>query len=102
MAIGETGVEPLYTGGVFDIANIGDYSGLVESRFGIHLVRLDDIREAHHLPFEDVEAGIIKLLEGEYRKLSAKEFNSRFQITNDAYIDGDAMDTLFGTLKTAE
>jgi parvulin-like peptidyl-prolyl isomerase len=74
----------------------------VESRFGIHLVRLDDIREAHHLPFEDVEAGIIKLLEGEYRKLSAKEFNSRFQITNDAYIDGDAMDTLFGTLKTAE
>jgi peptidyl-prolyl cis-trans isomerase C len=102
MVIGETGVEPRYTGGVFDIANIGDYSGLVESRFGIHLVRLDDIREAHHLPFEDVEAGIIKLLEGEYRKLSAKEFNARFQITDDAYINGDAMDTLFGKFKAAE
>ena len=102
MALGETGVEPLYTGGVFEIENIGDYSGLVESRFGIHLVRLDGIREAHHLPFEDVEAGIIKLLEGEYRKLSAKEFNSRFQITDDAYIDGAAMDELLGKFKTAD
>ena len=74
----------------------------IYTRLGIHLVRLDDIREAHHLPFEDVEAGIIKLLEGEYRKLSAKEFNARFQITDDAYINGYAMDTLFGTLKTAE
>ncbi len=100
MELGEEGVEPHYTGGVFSIDKIGDYSDLVETRFGVHIIRLDGIRESHYLPYEDLKDGIIQRLENEFKMLSAKEFNAKFQITDDAYIDGAAMEAIFEPYKT--
>ena len=102
MEMGEAGVTPPYSGGLFEISKTGEYADLVESQFGVHIIRLDGIRESHYLPYEEVKDTIITRLENEYRKLSAKDFNSQFIITDKAFIDGKAMDEIFAPYKTTQ
>jgi len=102
MFLGEPGVSPPYTGGVFEIDEIGGYSELVSTQFGVHIVRLDGIQEAHFLPYADVKDKIISDLEVDYRKLAIKDFTTGFNITDDAVIDGAAMEKIFSRYQTAK
>lgn len=101
MVKGDTGTEPYYLQGTFKIAEVGDLA-MVDTRFGIHIIRLDDIKPAHYLPYDQVKAKVISALENEYKKLSAKEFDAKFRISNDAFIDGAAMDEIFEPFKTVK
>ncbi len=96
---GDAGVEPYYVQATFEIAEVGGMI-MADTRFGIHIIRLDKLKPQRYLPFD--EAGIIATLENEYKKLAAKEFDAKFRITDDAYIDGPAMDDIFSKYKTAE
>lgn len=100
MKLGEAGVEPSYTGGVFSIAEKGEYSDLVDSRYGLHIIRLDDVKESNYLPYEQVKDKILADLQAEYRELALKDFEAQFRMTDKAYIDGDAMDELFKPYQT--
>ncbi len=44
------------------LKNIGDISGLVESEYGYHILKLVSIKEAGEIPFEDVRADIEELV----------------------------------------
>ena len=101
MTYGQNDVTPPYSGGVFSVEKIGDYADLVESEFGVHIIRLDGIRESYYLAFEEVKGAIIQRLQGEYKKLSAKDFNAKFQISDGAFIDGAAMESVFEQYKAA-
>lgn len=98
-SLGGKGVEPHYTGGAFEIDEVGQYSDLVETQMGVHLIRLDGIREEHYLPFEEVKDDIVANLRREYRKLAMKEHEAQLMISDDAYIDGPAMDEILGPYK---
>jgi peptidyl-prolyl cis-trans isomerase C len=100
IALGDTSVTPPYSGALFEIESIGEYSELVDSPFGVHIIRLDGIRETHYLPFAEVKERIVTELQNDYKKLSAKAFNARFIITDEAMIDGAAMDKIFEPYKT--
>jgi peptidyl-prolyl cis-trans isomerase C len=91
---GEPNVAGPYSAGVFEIEKIGDYSDLVSSKYGIHIIRLDGIEEQHYLPFEEVKANIISDLETEYTKLSIKDFTSKFNMTKDVVIDRAAVEKI--------
>lgn len=93
--LGESGVSPPYTGGVFEIENVGEYSELVGTQFGVHIIRLDGIQEAYFKPFDEVKDKIVEDLESEYKQLAMKDYLSKLQLSDKAYIDGDAMDKLF-------
>lgn len=99
-SLGESGVSPHYTGGAFEIENIGEYSSVVDSQYGLHIIRLDGVKEAHHKPYEDVRINIIVALKGEYLEASAKEFDASFRITDDGMIDGKAMEEIFAPFKS--
>jgi peptidyl-prolyl cis-trans isomerase C len=99
-SLGEAGVSPHYTGGAFEIENVGEYSSVVDTKFGLHIIRLDAVKEAHHKPYEEVKPAITAALIGEYRSASAKEFDASFRITDDAMIDGKAMEEIFGPFKS--
>jgi parvulin-like peptidyl-prolyl isomerase len=101
LKMGEPHVAPPYLGGLFSIEEIGGYSDVVDTQFGLHIIRLDDIEEAHYLPWEEVKDDIIKRLQGEYRELAAKEFKARFRLSDEVRIDGDAMEAIFEPYKTA-
>ncbi len=98
-SLGGKGVEPRYTGGAFDIEQIGGYSGLVETQFGIHIIRLDDIREAHYKTYDEVRDTIVATLTQEFRKLAVQEFEASLAISDDAYINGPVVDELLAPYK---
>jgi len=101
VAMGETSVSPPYIVGLFEIDSIGGYSEIVNTQFGVHIIRLDDIRESYYEPFEKVQAKIVEDLETEYRKLAIKNFRAQYNLSDEAYIDGDAMDKIFSKYRTA-
>jgi peptidyl-prolyl cis-trans isomerase C len=94
VAYGELGVSPRYTNGLFSIASVGEYSDLVSTQFGIHIIRLDGIQEKSYKPYEEVKADIIKELEAEYISLSMKEYVGGFNITENAVIDEEAIEMI--------
>ena len=95
-------VDPYYLQAVFEIEAVGENSGLMDSNFGIHIIRLDGIREKSHLPFAEVKDVIIAELELEYKKLAAKEFDAKFRLTEKAFIDKAAMEDIFSPYQPAE
>lgn len=96
---GMKGVDPYYSQAVFELDEVGQHSGLVDSTFGIHIIRLDEVKPASRLPFEEVKDKIIADLELTYRQLAAREFDARYRLTDDAYINGDEMDRIFQEYK---
>ena len=100
-SLGEKGVEPRYTGGAFDIAEVGGYSDLVETQFGVHIIRLDDIQPEHYRTFEEVRPAILQSLRAEYQKLAVQDFEANLMISDEGYINGDVVDALLAPYKAA-
>ncbi|GAB3322383.1 peptidylprolyl isomerase [Haliea atlantica] len=100
-SLGEKGVEPRYTGGAFDIEEVGAYSDLVETQFGVHIIRLDDVQKAHYKSFEEVRDLIIRTLRGEYVKAAVKDYESSLSLSDEVRIDGAAMEDIFAPYKSA-
>ncbi len=94
VAFGEQGVSPRYSEGVFSIENVGEYSELVNSEFGIHIIRLDGIQEKSYKSFDEVKGTIVKELEDEYRRLAMKDFVAQFQMSEDTVIDNEAIQAI--------
>ena len=102
LSMGEPQVAPQYLGALFEIEKAGQYSGIVDTRFGLHIIRADEIREAYYKPYEEVEEQIIATLRGEYIELQAKQFDASFKISDKAYIDGDAMEEIFAPYQSEQ
>lgn len=102
IAFGEDGVSPRYSQGAFSIDKVGEYSDIVNSEFGLHIIRLDGIQEKSYKPFDEVKAGMIKDMENEYRRLAMKDFVSQFQMTEQVKIDEESIDAILEPYKSAE
>ena len=94
-------VAPEYIEAVFGLQAEGDHTGVTPSRFGYHIIRLDEIKPPHYRPFEEAKDDIIAAIRQEYHELNAKAFDARFRISDDAVIDGQAMEEIFAPYKTA-
>jgi len=88
-------VDPYFLQAALGLNEVGEYSDLVDSKFGIHIIRLEELQEKTYLPFDDVKEAIIADLRYEYKVLAAKEFDARFRLTDKAYIDKAAMEKIF-------
>ena len=101
MGKGEPNIASPYLGGLFAIEEVGGYSTVVDTQFGLHIIRLDDIQPAYYKEWPEVKDEIIQRLEADYRELAAKEFKLRFRMSEDVRIDGPAMEEIFAPYKTA-
>jgi len=99
---GMKGVDPYYVQALFQIEEVGGYSGVVDSTFGLHIIRLDAIEDKSYKPFDEVRDAIIADLEVQYQTLAAKEFDAKYRLSDKAYINKDAMDRIFSSYKPAE
>lgn len=102
IAYGQPEVAAPYSQGLFQIEQIGDYSELVKTQFGIHIIRYDGVQEEYFLPYEEVEQQIVAYLSTEYRRLSISKFLEQFNMTDTTFIDGEAMEAIFAPYKRAE
>lgn len=98
----QEGVDPAYVKGAFSIENKGEYSDVVVSQFGLHILRLDDVRESYYKPYEEVKLQILRDLAQEYAQLSIKIFDEGYRFSDQLSIDGDAMEEIFAPYKAAE
>lgn len=94
-----TDVDPYFLEGVFEIESEGDIE-LVESNFGFHLIRLDELNAQYHRPFEEVKGDIVAALEKEYRNLSSRQFDAKYRLTPDAVMNEAALEEIFAPYMT--
>lgn len=80
----------------------GDYSDVVISAFGFHIIRLDKSEDFYYKPFEQVEEQIVADLKQEYGQMRVREYEASYRFSDDLYIDGDAMEEILAPYKTAE
>ncbi|WP_235898701.1 peptidylprolyl isomerase [Parahaliea maris] len=99
---GTTDVDGAYLKTVFLLEAVGDYSEVVRSRFGFHIIKLDEIKPAYERPFEEVKANIIAELTNEYKKLQVKAFDDNYRFTEEYFIDNDAVDALLAPYLSEE
>ncbi|MFT7288565.1 MAG: peptidyl-prolyl cis-trans isomerase C [Halieaceae bacterium] len=95
VTLGDPTLTPPYTGALFEIESEGEYSAITESQFGVHIVRFDGVRPRHYLPFEEVSGKIMADIAMDVRRLVSKEIRSRYNVSEEAFIDGAAMEELF-------
>lgn len=101
VSYGEIGVSPRYSQGLFSIDKVGEYSEIVNSEFGLHIIRLDGIQEQTYKPFEEVRGQIEKELADEYRRLALKDFVAQFNMGEDVIIDAAAMEAILAPYQQA-
>jgi parvulin-like peptidyl-prolyl isomerase len=91
---GELDITPPYLEALFEIEEVGGYSEITDSQFGVHIIRLDGITPGGYKDYEDVKQEIFNDIVAEYTALVAQEVSARYMITEDAFIDGAALDEL--------
>jgi len=75
----------------------GEISGPVKTRFGYHILRLEDVRPAHQRPFEEVRTE----LEAEYRRDQAQSlfYERSQQLADESFAALSELDTVARKLK---
>ncbi|MFK7831537.1 MAG: peptidylprolyl isomerase [Congregibacter sp.] len=102
IALGDASISPPFSGALFDIAEIGEYSDVTDTQFGVHIIRLDGITPPYYREFEEVRDKIVSDILSERRTLASKEIRAKYHLDDDAFIDGAAMEELFEQYKTLE
>jgi parvulin-like peptidyl-prolyl isomerase len=99
ITFGDPTITPPYSEALFKVTELGGYTEITDSQFGIHIIRLDGIEEGGYYPYEEVRAAIYKDIQMELRTLASKEIRARYHLTEDAFIDGAAMEKIFEPYK---
>lgn len=66
-------MDPAFEAAAFALKKPGELSAPVKSKFGYHLIRLDDVKPARQLAFEEVSAGLIEKLKAQYLDMRREE-----------------------------
>ncbi|MDP5053908.1 MAG: peptidylprolyl isomerase, partial [Congregibacter sp.] len=91
---GDPSITPPYSEALFTIENIGEYSEVTDTPFGVHIVRLDGVQESAYAEYDKVRDIIVGEIKREFAGLAREEVRSRYSITDDLYIDGEVMERL--------
>lgn len=91
MFLGESRMDPYFVEGVYSIGKKGGYSDLVETQFGFHIIRLDDIKLVSYKADELVLPSIITTLEKQYKTLAERAFTATLTLSDKAFIDDTAV-----------
>jgi peptidyl-prolyl cis-trans isomerase D len=91
-------MDPSFDSAAFALADIGDYSDIVESEFGYHIIKLTDLKPASTTPLADVAAEIKQELVNE--KASEEFYNLQSDMAEVAFEVPDSLEDVAGIIDT--
>ena len=94
-------IDPDYGEALFSLETEGDISEVVNSQFGLHIIRLDGVRADGYKSFEEVKPVIIAEIEQEYSEQRLKEYVNQYSLSEHAKINHEVLERIFGPYKSA-
>ena len=82
-----------YVQGLYSIKEVGSYSKIVLSNYGVHIIRLDEIRGGY-LTFREIEMDLRRQLQKEYRVAKMAEYRGSFSLGDSAKIYAKSLDRI--------
>jgi peptidyl-prolyl cis-trans isomerase C len=82
--------------GAFSLESSGDISDIVESRFGLHVIKLNEIIPERERTFEEVKQPLIEEVEARFRDDAYRDYILEMGSGDDLLIDRAAVDAAFG------
>ncbi|MEH6590830.1 MAG: peptidylprolyl isomerase [Halioglobus sp.] len=92
-------VAQQYVMALHRVESVGGYTPVVITQFGYHIIRLDEIKESHYRPFEEVQPTMEAELVKEFKKRSLIAYVNSYGITDKVFINGQAMEQIFDKYK---
>ena len=91
-------VDETFRETAFALEEVGDLSGIVRSRFGFHVMRLEEVIPSRLYTFEEVKPALLKEIEMRYREDAYKAYYLSLGPGDDLQVDYRALDEIMGPL----
>jgi peptidyl-prolyl cis-trans isomerase C len=85
----------------FSLSQPGDLSEIVQSRFGLHVMRLEEVNVSRLYTFEEIKPALLKELEARYREDAYAAYFLSLAPDDNLHINGGLVDTILGPLPNA-
>lgn len=95
-------IDKTFRDTTFALQDKGQISDVVESRFGFHIIRLDEIIPERLYTFEEIKAPLIEEIEKRYRADAYREYLLTLGPSDDFMIDYEAIDSVLGPVTPTE
>lgn len=89
-------IDETFRDATFALQKTGDISEIVESRFGFHLIRLEDVVPQRVYSFEEIKVPLLEEVEKRYREDAYREYTLSLGPTETFMIDYQAIDAVLG------
>lgn len=91
-------VDQQFRDAVFSLTSSDSLSGIVETRFGLHIIRLNEIIPSRFYSFEEVRERLVLEVEKRYRSDAYREYLLTMGPGETFVIDYEAIDSLIGAV----
>lgn len=98
----DTRIDEVFRSTTFELQDVGEVSGIVRSRFGFHIIRLEEIVPTRMRSFEEVESALLAEVEKRFREDAYREHILSLGPSEDFVIDYEAIDAVLGPVQAVD
>jgi peptidyl-prolyl cis-trans isomerase C len=98
ISLSDTNVDETFRQTAFSLMEPGAISDIVRSRFGFHVMRLEEVNVARLYTFDEIKPALIEEIEKRYRQDAYQAYFLSMSPGDNLEIDYEALDTILGPI----